>query len=132
MAQPVKEFLVILCLAEPFNELFHGLNRVHIAQDLAKQPHAVEIAFRDQELFFSGSRAGDINGREDTSVRESPVEVDLHITRALKFFKNNLIHTATGFNQRSGNNGKATTLFDISRSTKKAFWPLKRSGFDTA
>jgi hypothetical protein len=80
----VEEVLVGLGLAELVDEKLDRLDLVHLAEDLAQDPDAVEVSLLDEELFLPGARPADINGREDPLVDEPAVEVDLHVAGALE------------------------------------------------
>ena len=57
--------------------------------------------------------------------------MQLHIAGAFEFLKNNIIHTAAGFDQCRGNDGQTTMIFDIAGRSEKAFGFVQCRRIDT-
>src|SRR6185312_2474317 len=103
-AHVVQELLVVACLAELVGEKLHGFNRRERVEDLAQNPGALQVVFRDEELFFAGARALDVDGREDALVDELAVEDDFHVAGALELFEDDLVHARAGVDERRRDN----------------------------
>lgn len=68
-----KEFFIALGPMHLVQQELHGFHHAELGQHLAQDPDAIEIFFRDQQFFFSGSGLVDIDGRENALVHEAPV-----------------------------------------------------------
>ena len=58
--------------------------------------------------------------------------MDFHITGALEFLVNHVVHARAGFDQRRGDNRERTTFLDVTRRTEETLRALQRVGVDTA
>ena len=76
---------------------------------------------------FSASIAG-----EDALVGDLTVEDDFRVTRALKFFEDDFVHSAAGIDQRRGDDGQRATFLDVPRRAEETFGTLQGIGVDTA
>jgi len=93
-------------LAEFINEQFHGLNRRQRIQYLAQHPNALQVVFRNQQLFLARARTLNVDGGEHTLVDQLPLQDDLGITRSLKFLEDHVIHSRPGVDESGGDNGE--------------------------
>src|SRR5215471_6843225 len=87
-----QELRIGLSLGQALDQQFHGFYRRQRVQNLAKNPDAREVVFRDQQLFLSSAGALNVDGREGALVDQLAVENDFRVTRALKFFKDHVVH----------------------------------------
>src|SRR5207244_3832019 len=115
-----QELSVALGLFNLIDQQLHTVNRVEGIEDLAEDPDAVEFIIVQQEFFFAGPRTVDVNGRKYPLIHQPAIEEDFHIASAFEFFKDDLIHTATGVHQRGRNNGETATFLDVAGRTEKA------------
>src|ERR1700722_17598526 len=79
-----------------------------------------------EELIAARSRFKDMNRRINPFFHQGPIQVQLHVTRSFKFFKNDLIHSTLRIHQGSRQDRQAATFFAVSRSPEKTLW-LKQS-----
>ena len=92
-------------------------------EDLRARLHdALELVGVEQQLLLARARPVDVDRRENTLFRDTPIEMDFHITGAFKFFINKIIHTAAGINETGSNNSQTTTFFNVSSRTEETFW----------
>jgi hypothetical protein len=68
-----------------------------------------------QQFFAARSRQEDVDGRINPLVADFSVEDHFHVSGAFELLKDQLIHAAAGFNQRSGDNGERTSFFGVPR-----------------
>ena len=83
--------------------------------------HDLDILLKWKEISFAFNRIYNINSRENSFFLKISVELQFHITRTLKFFKNNIIHSAARFNKCRCQNCKTSALFYITSRTEKLF-----------
>jgi len=57
--------------------------------------------------------------------------VHLHVSGALEFLINDLVHSRTGLDERGGNDGQRPALFDVSCSAEESLWPMQGIGINT-
>ena len=62
------------------------------ARYFAENPHAVQCLLVLQQVVAAGAGGNDVDSWEDTLVGQVAVELQLHITRTLEFFEDNLVH----------------------------------------
>ena len=72
-----------LVLRSRAGEEFHGLDGVHVVEDAAEDPDAAEFVGVHQDLLAAGPRAVHVDGGPDPLIDQAPVEVQLHVARAL-------------------------------------------------
>ena len=72
----------------------HGLYRIHVADEFAQYPHAVERGLVLQQIVAAGARSHEVDSWEDALVAERSVELQLHVTRAFEFLENHFVHLA--------------------------------------
>src|SRR5664279_5162577 len=82
-----EKLRVVLRLIEPLDEELHRLHRRERVEDLAEDPHAVQLLLLEEQLFLARTRAVEVDGRENAAVDELPVEVDLHVAGPLNSSK---------------------------------------------
>ena len=70
----LQEILVRFGGGELFHQELHRLDRGQRRQHFAEHPHAVQVFFRDQELFFSRAALLDVNRGEDAAVGELAID----------------------------------------------------------
>src|SRR5262245_62126328 len=73
LVHALQELLVGLGVAHLRHQEFHRLDRVQLVQELAQDPDALQHLGRHEQLFFAGTRSVDVDGREDSLVREFSV-----------------------------------------------------------
>ncbi len=100
-------------------------------QQLAQDPHALQLVVSRQQLFAAGAGTVDVDGREDTLFSNLAVQGQLHVTGTLELFVDHFIHLRAGFNQRGSDDGQRAAFFDVTRSTEETLWLLKSVCIDT-
>ena len=106
--------------------------RVERLKDLSEYPYPVEHVFAEKEVFFSRSGAVYVYGREDSPVRELPVQDYFHVARTLELFEDDLVHTRAGLDKGRRHDGQGAALFDISCRAEKSLWFMQGRGIDSA
>ncbi len=87
-----QEFFVVAGLFEPALHEFHGLERRHVGQMVAQDPHAVHIFRIIEQIVAAGGAEGHVNGREDAAVGELAVELEFQVAGALEFLEDHVVH----------------------------------------
>src|SRR5918998_4746302 len=87
-------------LLELLDEELYLLGGVEGVQDAANLPDSLGLRRLHQQLLLAGTRVLDVYRRVDPAVRQFPVEPQLHVARALELLEDDLVHPATGFDQR--------------------------------
>lgn len=87
-----QEFVVVFGLLQTVFYEVHGFYRIHVGKVLAENPHAVQCLLVLQQVVAAGAGGNDVDSWEDTLVGQVAVELQLHITRTLEFFEDNLVH----------------------------------------
>ena len=59
-------------------------------------------------------------------VDEAPVEVQLHVARALELFENHFVHTAAGVDQRGGENRQAAAFLNVASCSEETLRLVQR------
>ncbi len=127
-----KEFLVVLCPCQTIAEELHCLNRIHVRQMVAQNPHSAQSVFVDKQVVATSAAQIDVDSRIDAFVRELAVELQLHVAGAFELFKNNLVHLRAGFGQGCCQNGERASVLDVAGSSKEAFRLVKCVCIDTS
>ena len=84
------------------------------------------------KFLFARSGLIDVDRRENPLIHQPTVQMDLHVARAFEFFENDFIHSATGIDQRRGDNGQTAAIFDVARRAEKLLRFMQRVGIDAA
>ncbi|MBY0426241.1 MAG: hypothetical protein K2Q22_11435, partial [Cytophagales bacterium] len=82
-------------------------------------------------MFLTGTRCQDIHRRINPFVRKFTIQLKLHVTCTLEFFKDNFVHFRSSIDQSSSYNGQGTPVFQITGSTKETFWFVQGIGIHT-
>ena len=77
----MQELLIVAGLGKLIGEEFHGFDRRKRIKHLTKNPGALEIFLRDQQLFLTRAGTLDVNGREDTFIDKLAVQNDFPCCR---------------------------------------------------
>src|SRR5262249_7658666 len=101
-------------------------------QNLSQNPDSVQFILGNEQLFLPGSGTVDIDRGEHAFVDEFAIEADFHVAGAFEFFKDDVIHAASGIDQRCRDNRQAAALFNVTGSTEEALWTLKGVGVHAA
>ena len=72
-----------------------------------------------KQVFATGPRLQTMNRRVQPFFHKGTIEMQLHISSSLKFFKDHLIHLAASIDQCRRQNGKAAALFAVASRTKE-------------
>ena len=84
-----------------------------------------------QQIVATRRREHQVDGGEDTLVRERAVELDLGVTCTLELFEDHLVHLRTGIHKCCSDDGQRTAAFDVTGSTEEALRLLQGVGVDT-
>src|ERR1700674_2080018 len=127
-----QEFAVRPRLSQALDQQLHGFDRGQRIQHLAQHPDALQILFGNQQLFLTRARALDINCRESPLIHQFAIQDDFRVACALEFFKDHVVHTRTGVDECSGDDGKRAAFFDVAGRSKETLWTLQRVRIDAA
>src|SRR5690606_6469323 len=73
----------------------------------------------------------DVDGRVDPLLGRLAVQVQFHVTGALEFFVDHLVHLGAGIDQGGGDDGQAAAFLYIPRRTEETLGALQGVGVDT-
>src|SRR5215510_11247395 len=127
-----QEFRIGFGLLQSFEDKLHLLDRRKRVEHAAQYPDSVEVFLWDQQLFLARAGFLQVDRREDALVRELAVEMDFEVARALELFEDHVVHSASGFDQRRGDDRQGTALFDIAGRAEEPFRALQRVRVDAA
>src|SRR5262245_39067172 len=127
-----QEVRVGLRLAHLVEEQFHRLDRRQRREHLPQHPDAVEIVFRNQQLFLARAGLDDVDRREHALVHELAVKMDFHVARALELFEDHIVHARAGVDERGGHDRDRAALFDVACGAEEALRLLERVRVETA
>ncbi len=96
----------------------------HGEQNFSEEPNALQFLLFYKQFLFPGAGPVDIDGGKRPFISQFPVEHDFHIASAFEFFKNYVIHTASGIHQGGSDDGQTAAFLQIPRGAKKPFGPL--------
>src|SRR3990167_8966359 len=126
-----EEVLVGLGILHLVEEEFHRVDRAHLQQDPAQDPHLAELVLGDQQLFLAGAGLADVERGEDALVGDLAVEDDFRVAGALELLEDHFVHPAAGVDQRGGDDRQRTAFLDVARGAEEALGALQRVGVDT-
>lgn len=86
--------------------------------NFAQDPHFLQLFLSGEQLFFTRTGTVVIDSRK---TRFSAIlrEVQLHVTGAFKLFVDNFIHFGASVDQRRGDDGRTTALFNVTRRAEE-------------
>src|SRR4051812_16359896 len=87
-----EEVLVGFGVLHLIEEELHRIDRPHLHQDPAQDPHLGEDVLVYQKLFLPGARFADVERREDALVGDLAVEHDFAVAGALELFEDDFVH----------------------------------------
>src|SRR5947208_10066999 len=87
-----QELFVRLGELELVEQQLHGFHGVQLGERLAEEPDLLQLVLLEQELFLPCAGLFDVDGRENALVHQPAVQVDLHVTRALEFLEDHIVH----------------------------------------
>ena len=88
--------------------------------------------FVDEQFIVACTGCLNVNRRGNSLVCKRAVQLQLHASGAFEFFVDQVVHTRLGANQRSADNGEASTFFTISRGAQKLFSRVQSCGIKSA
>ena len=126
-----QELVVAAGMLHALVDGVHRLHRIHVGNILTQNPHTVEGGLVLQQVVATSRRSHEVDSREDALVAEFAVELEFHVASALEFLKDHFVHLRTGFGKCGGDDGEATAILNVTRSTEEAFWALECVGIHT-
>lgn len=127
-----EELCIVLRFLELVEEEFHGLDFIHVVDELTQHPGLLEHFRIQQQLFAAGARAREIDGREDALFSHAAFKVDFVVARALEFFVDHVVHARARVNERGADNRERAAFFDIAGRAEDALGPFECVGVDAA
>ena len=86
----------------------------------------------EQQVLLARTRRHRIDGREDASVGQVAVELELHVARALELLEDDLVHLRARFHQGRSEDGQAAAAFDVSGSAQELLRRVQGRGIHAA
>src|SRR5690554_3212723 len=127
-----QELFVVSSAFDSFVDLVHSFNGVHICKKLTHNPHPLQCFFVKQQVITTRTRRSKVNSREDAFICNFSIQLQFHISGSFKLFEDYFVHLRAGIRKCGSYNTERTTVFDITGSSKKAFWLLKCIGINTS
>ena len=127
-----EELSVVARLLEVRDEQLHGFNRREWVEHAAQHEDALQVLFRNQQLFLARPRSLDVDRREDALVHKLAVENDFHVAGALELFEDDFIHARSGIDQGRRNDSQRAAFFDSAGRAEEALRALQRVGIHAA
>ena len=94
------EIAVGRCLLQAWHERLVGLFRLEAAQQATQTVDDRQFLRIGDELLAAGAGSVDVDGREQSLVRQLAGQAQLHVAGALELLENHLVHLGAGFHQR--------------------------------
>src|SRR5690606_4224950 len=94
-------------------------------------PHYLELVGTEEDLLLAGAGVVDVDGREDPTVRQLPVELELHVAGALELLEDHLVHARAGLHERSGQDRQRSAVLDVAGGTEELLRRVERGAVDT-
>src|SRR5688500_17146371 len=81
---------------------------------------------------FSLARRGlcDVDARLDSTVRELPIEPELHVASPLELPEDHLVHPAAGLDERGRQDRQGAAVLDVARSPEELLGRVERRRVD--
>src|SRR5690606_22370081 len=98
----------------------------------AEHPQLLQFLLREKQLLPARSRSAQIDRRENSPLRQSPIQMHFQVSGPLKLFVNHVIHPGTRLHQRRSQNGETSALFDVSGCSEKSLGAVKGGGIDSS
>src|SRR5690554_1461233 len=119
-----QELFVVSSAFDSFVDLVHSFNRVHVRKKFTHNPHSLQCFFVKQQVITTRTRRSKVNSRENTFVGNFSIQLQLHISGSFKLFEDYFVHLRACIRKCGSYNTERTAIFDVSGSSKKAFWFL--------
>ena len=128
----LEELRIVLGVSQLIKQEIDGIHSPHRVEDAAQHVHLLEHVGRGEQFLLTGAGACNVDRREGALVGDLSVKNQLRIAGALELFEDHFVHAAARVDQRGGDDGQRTALFDIAGRAEEALWPLQRIGVDAA
>ena len=86
----------------------------------------------DQQVLVTRTGGNGVDSREDAAVGQFAVELKLHVAGALELLKDDLVHLGTSVDEGRGQDGKRTTVLDITGCAQEALGRIQGRRIDAA
>src|SRR6266545_973599 len=127
-----EELGVALGLLHLVEEQLDRLLLLQRVQDAAELPDDGELLGTHQDLLLTGTGGVHVHGREDPLVGELPVELELHVARALELLEDDLVHPGPGLHQGGREDGQRAAVLDVAGGAEEPLRRVQGGGVDTA
>src|SRR4051794_35698719 len=114
----LEELGIALGAAKLVEQEVDRVHRPHRIEDAAEHVHLLEVLRVGDELLLAGAGARDIDRRERPPVGDLAVEDELGVAGALELFEDDLVHAASGIDQRGGDDRQRAALLDVTGGTE--------------
>ncbi len=115
----VDEVSIGLGAGEIFDNLFGDIHDIARAHGAAQQIHNLILCIAEEQVLAASSGFVQVDCREYAALGQLPVEVQLHIARALEFLVDNVVHARAGLDQRGSEYGYAAAFLDLYKRNAK-------------
>src|SRR5690625_4420007 len=114
-----EEFVVVACTTHLVEQELHGLDRIHVGEQLPQNPDTRQPCLGNEQLLAARTRLDDVDGGPDTAVSQLTVENELHVTGAFELLEDDVVHPAAGVDERGTDDGERSTLLHIARRAEE-------------
>src|SRR6187402_649413 len=128
----IEELVVGLRVLHLVEHELHRAQFIHRVEQLAQDPDLGEQVRLDEQVFATGARAVDVDGRVDALLGDTTGQVHFHVAGALELLVDHLVHLRAGISQRRGDDRQAAAFLDVTRRAEEALGTLQGVGVDTA
>src|SRR5690606_40015512 len=88
-----EEFVVGLGIFQAVEQEFNSSDFIHGMQDLAQNPHALQLAIAGQQFVATGAGQVDADGSEEKLTRKLASQLDHQVTCTLAYMEKDCIHS---------------------------------------
>src|SRR6185369_7645513 len=115
-----------LRLLQSLEHDFHLLDRRERIQHTPHHPDAIQVFLADQQFFLARAGALQVDCRKQSLITQTTIEVNFRVTGTFELFEDHVVHTRTGVDQRSGDDGQRAAFLDVARRAEESLRTLQR------
>ena len=120
-----------MCLYQTIADGTHSLDGIHLGNEFADNPHAVQCGLILQQLVATCRRKYQVDSWEHAFVGKHTVELQFGVTCTLEFLEDYFVHLRTSVCQCGSNDGQRTAAFDVTGCTEETLGLLQGICVDT-
>src|SRR5215203_4437977 len=119
-------------LLELLDQELYLLRAVQGVEDAPDLPDSLGLGRLHEQLLLTRRGVLDVDGRVDPTVRQLPIEPELHVARALELLEDDLVHPAAGLDQRRGEDRQRAAVLDVPRRPEELLGRIQGRGIHAA